>query len=30
MAAPILLERDDGHIHRSGSHGDIVFLTSQG
>ena len=30
LAAAILLERDDGHIHRSGSHGDIIFLTSLG
>ncbi|KAM3213579.1 hypothetical protein ACQJBY_066150 [Aegilops geniculata] len=30
VAAPILLERDDGHIHKRGSHGNIIFLTSRG
>ncbi|KAL0904280.1 hypothetical protein M5K25_026367 [Dendrobium thyrsiflorum] len=30
VATPILLGRDDGHKHRKGSHGDIVFLTSHG
>uniref|UniRef100_A0A0D9VB08 FG-GAP repeat-containing protein n=1 Tax=Leersia perrieri TaxID=77586 RepID=A0A0D9VB08_9ORYZ len=30
VATPILLERDDGHRHRRGSHGDIIFLTSRG
>ncbi|KAL4186714.1 hypothetical protein AMTRI_Chr09g15370 [Amborella trichopoda] len=30
VAAPILIRRDDGHRHRKGSHGDVVFLTSRG
>uniref|UniRef100_A0A0E0N8E6 FG-GAP repeat-containing protein n=1 Tax=Oryza rufipogon TaxID=4529 RepID=A0A0E0N8E6_ORYRU len=30
VATPILLQRDDGHKHRRGSHGDIIFLTSRG
>nr|CAB3471542.1 unnamed protein product [Digitaria exilis] len=30
VATPILIQTDDGHKHRRGSHGDIVFLTSQG
>uniref|UniRef100_A0A453MNQ3 FG-GAP repeat-containing protein n=1 Tax=Aegilops tauschii subsp. strangulata TaxID=200361 RepID=A0A453MNQ3_AEGTS len=30
VATPVLLERDDGHKHRRGSHGDIIFLTSRG
>nr|CAB3469143.1 unnamed protein product [Digitaria exilis] len=30
VATPILVQTDDGHKHRRGSHGDIVFLTSQG
>uniref|UniRef100_A0A0E0MDH6 FG-GAP repeat-containing protein n=1 Tax=Oryza punctata TaxID=4537 RepID=A0A0E0MDH6_ORYPU len=30
VATPILLQRDDGHKHRKGSHGDIIFLTSRG
>lgn len=30
VATPILLHRDDGHKHRKGSHGDIIFLTSRG
>jgi hypothetical protein len=25
-----LLQRDDGHKHRRGSHGDLIFLTSRG
>ncbi|MQM13049.1 hypothetical protein Taro_045972, partial [Colocasia esculenta] len=30
VATPILVPRDDGHKHRKGSHGDVVFLTSRG
>lgn len=30
VATPILVQTDDGHKHRRGSHGDIIFLTSQG
>ncbi|XP_015689377.1 uncharacterized protein LOC102718059 [Oryza brachyantha] len=30
VATPILLQRDDGHKHIRGSHGDIIFLTSRG
>ncbi|CAN6162583.1 unnamed protein product [Urochloa humidicola] len=30
VATPILVQTDDGHKHRRGSHGDIVFLTSHG
>lgn len=30
VAAPILLQRKDGHRHRKGSHGDIIFLTNRG
>ncbi|XP_010679823.2 uncharacterized protein LOC104895102 [Beta vulgaris subsp. vulgaris] len=30
VATPILIPRDDGHHHRKGSHGDVVFLTSRG
>lgn len=30
VATPILVRRDDGHKHRKGSHGDVVFLTSRG
>ncbi|KAI0488304.1 hypothetical protein KFK09_028132 [Dendrobium nobile] len=30
VATPLLVRRDDGHKHRKGSHGDIVFLTSHG
>lgn len=30
VATPILVGRDDGHKHRRGSHGDVVFLTNRG
>lgn len=30
VASPILIPRHDGHRHRKGSHGDIVFLTNRG
>ncbi|KAL2905478.1 Trigger factor [Bienertia sinuspersici] len=30
VATPILIPRDDGHHHRKGSHGDVVFLTNRG
>ncbi|KAK6150598.1 hypothetical protein DH2020_015530 [Rehmannia glutinosa] len=30
VAAPILIPRKDGHRHRKGSHGDVVFLTNRG
>ncbi|KAL5557611.1 hypothetical protein UlMin_039847 [Ulmus minor] len=30
VATPILVPRDDGHRHRKGSHGDVVFLTNRG
>lgn len=30
VATPILIPTNDGHKHRKGSHGDIVFLTSRG
>lgn len=30
VATPILVQTDDGHRHRRGSHGDIIFLTSRG
>ncbi|KAI3451016.1 hypothetical protein Pfo_007681 [Paulownia fortunei] len=30
VAAPILIPRNDGHKHRKGSHGDVVFLTNRG
>ncbi|CAN1813959.1 hypothetical protein LINPERHAP1_LOCUS27013 [Linum perenne] len=30
VAAPILIPRSDGHKHRKGSHGDVVFLTNRG
>lgn len=30
VATPILIPTDDGHKHRKGSHGDIVFLTNRG
>ncbi|XP_073289228.1 uncharacterized protein [Primulina huaijiensis] len=30
VATPILIPRNDGHRHRLGSHGDIVFLTNRG
>lgn len=30
VATPILIPRDDGHRHRRGSHGDVVFLTNRG
>ncbi|KAG5245558.1 FG-GAP repeat-containing family protein [Salix suchowensis] len=30
VATPILIPRGDGHRHRKGSHGDVVFLTNQG
>ncbi|KAH9315438.1 hypothetical protein KI387_024065, partial [Taxus chinensis] len=30
VATPILIPRSDGHKHRKGSHGDVLFLTSRG
>lgn len=30
VATPILIPRSDGHKHRKGSHGDVVFLTNRG
>jgi len=30
IATPILIPRDDGHKHRKGSHGDVIFLTNRG
>ncbi|KAF1002774.1 uncharacterized protein LOC141700246 [Apium graveolens] len=30
VATPVLISRDDGHRHRKGSHGDVVFLTNRG
>lgn len=30
VATPILIPRRDGHKHRKGSHGDVVFLTNRG
>lgn len=30
VATPILIPRDDGHNHRKGSHGDVIFLTNRG
>lgn len=30
VATPILIPRKDGHRHRKGSHGDVVFLTNRG
>eukprot|EP00262_Sarcandra_glabra_P002329 TRINITY_DN12610_c1_g1_i1.p1 TRINITY_DN12610_c1_g1~~TRINITY_DN12610_c1_g1_i1.p1 ORF type:complete len:407 (-),score=54.72 TRINITY_DN12610_c1_g1_i1:442-1662(-) len=30
VATPILVRRNDGHKHRKGSHGDVVFLTNRG
>lgn len=30
VATPILIPRDDGHKHRKGSHGDVIFLTNRG
>lgn len=30
VATPILVPRDDGHRHRKGSHGDVIFLTNRG
>ncbi|KAL7104588.1 hypothetical protein ACP275_08G255200 [Erythranthe tilingii] len=30
VASPILIPRKDGHRHRKGSHGDVVFLTNRG
>lgn len=30
VATPILIPRSDGHRHRKGSHGDIIFLTNRG
>lgn len=30
VATPILVPTNDGHRHRKGSHGDIVFLTNRG
>ena len=30
VATPVLLPRPDGHRHRRGSHGDVIFLNSHG
>ncbi|KAK1588636.1 hypothetical protein Q3G72_025282 [Acer saccharum] len=30
VATPILIPKNDGHKHRKGSHGDVVFLTNRG
>ncbi|XP_022740574.1 uncharacterized protein LOC111292439 isoform X3 [Durio zibethinus] len=30
VSTPILIPRSDGHRHRKGSHGDVIFLTNQG
>ncbi|XP_078447906.1 FG-GAP repeat-containing protein [Wolffia australiana] len=30
VATPVLLPRADGHKHRKGSHGDVIFLNSRG
>nr|GMD56479.1 uncharacterized protein LOC109172727 [Ipomoea batatas] len=30
VASPILIPRNDGHHHRKGSHGDVIFLTNRG
>ncbi|OWM66412.1 hypothetical protein CDL15_Pgr013629 [Punica granatum] len=30
VATPILIPKNDGHKHRRGSHGDVVFLTNRG
>ncbi|KAG6397396.1 hypothetical protein SASPL_143563 [Salvia splendens] len=30
VAAPILIPTNDGHKHRKGSHGDVIFLTNRG
>ncbi|CAH9088391.1 unnamed protein product [Cuscuta epithymum] len=30
VATPILIQRNDGHRHRKGSHGDVIFLTNRG
>ncbi|PIA55940.1 hypothetical protein AQUCO_00700332v1 [Aquilegia coerulea] len=30
VATPILIQTNDGHRHRKGSHGDVVFLTNRG
>ncbi|KAI3861594.1 hypothetical protein MKW98_000546 [Papaver atlanticum] len=30
VATPILIQTNDGHKHRRGSHGDVVFLTNRG
>uniref|UniRef100_A0A7N0UBT2 FG-GAP repeat-containing protein n=1 Tax=Kalanchoe fedtschenkoi TaxID=63787 RepID=A0A7N0UBT2_KALFE len=30
VATPILIPKDDGHKHRKGSHGDVIFLTNRG
>lgn len=30
VATPLLVPRSDGHKHRKGSHGDVIFLTSRG
>ncbi|XP_011046143.1 PREDICTED: uncharacterized protein LOC105140841 [Populus euphratica] len=30
VATPILIPKSDGHRHRKGSHGDVVFLTNRG
>lgn len=30
VATPILIPKSDGHRHRKGSHGDVVFFTNRG
>ncbi|KAJ4823007.1 hypothetical protein Tsubulata_000380 [Turnera subulata] len=30
VATPILITKSDGHRHRKGSHGDVIFLTNRG
>ncbi|KAK7406758.1 hypothetical protein VNO78_08389 [Psophocarpus tetragonolobus] len=30
VATPIIIPRSDGHKHRKGSHGDVIFLTNRG
>ncbi|XP_042030756.1 uncharacterized protein LOC121777536 [Salvia splendens] len=30
VAAPIMIPTNDGHKHRKGSHGDVIFLTNRG
>lgn len=30
VATPIMIPTNDGHRHRKGSHGDVIFLTNRG